>query len=92
MVSEKQSQEVRVDIQRDGSPIQDVQASLVFKLPDGSTQNLDFPPTDVNGVARLKIDPIQAKNGTVIQYQVCINGKNSEQYCVQRSFLVWSNP
>ncbi|MBP1694007.1 MAG: hypothetical protein H6Q37_1890, partial [Chloroflexi bacterium] len=54
--------------------------------------NLDFPPTDVNGVARLKIDPIQAKNGTVIRYQVCINGKNSEQYCVQRSFLVWSNP
>jgi len=92
MVSEKQSQEVRVDIQRDGSPIQDVQASLVFKLPDGSTHNLDFPPTDVNGVARLKIDPIQAKNGTVIRYQVCINGKNSEQYCVQRSFLVWSNP
>jgi len=92
MVSEKQSQEVRVDIQRDGSPIQDVQASLVFKLPDGSTYNLDFPPTDVNGVARLKIDPIQAKNGTVIRYQVCINGKNSEQYCVQRSFLVWSNP
>jgi len=92
IVSTKQSQEIQVNIQRDGLPLQGAQASLVLELPDGSIHSADFPPTDVNGIADLKIDPIQAKNGTVIQYQVCINGINSELYCVQQSFSIWSKP
>jgi hypothetical protein len=92
MVSSAQEQEIVLSIQRDGQPQKGVSASLTVNLPDGSTREDDFSPTDASGMARLKIDSIQAKNGAIIPYQVCIDTESGNQYCVQQNYMIWTTP
>jgi hypothetical protein len=92
MVSITQDQEIVLSIQRDGLPLEGARASLAVSLPDDTTRNADFSPTDADGMARLKVAPIQAKNGTMIPYQVCIESDSGDQYCVQQSYVIWTTP
>lgn len=92
MVSNVQDQEIVLSIQRDGLPLEGSKASLVVSLPDGTTRDANFSPTDAGGMARLKVAPIQAKNGTLIPYQVCIESESGDQYCVQQSYMIWTTP
>jgi hypothetical protein len=92
MVKTTQGQEIKINVQRDGAPLEGAQALLVVELPDGSQRKESFPATGADGNSRLKVDPIQAENGTVIPYQVCITSDHSDTYCLRQSYMVWSKP
>lgn len=92
MVAPTEEQEIKVSILRDGTPLEGAQADLIIELPDGSSQHASFPPTNADGSTRLKVQPVQTANGTVIPYEVCLNCENSEIYCIRQSYMVWSKP
>jgi hypothetical protein len=92
MVSSTQEQEIVLSIQRDGVPLQGASATLVVSLPDGAIRSNDFSPTDASGMARLKVAPIQAQNGALIPYQVCIYNESGDQYCIQQNYMIWTTP
>jgi hypothetical protein len=91
-VSSAQEQEIVLNIQLDGLPIEGVKANLMITLPDGTIRNADFSPTDANGMSKVKVASIQAKNGALIPYQVCIDSESGDQYCVQQSYMIWTSP
>ncbi len=92
VVADNQPQEISLTIQRDGLPIQEAQANLLVELPGGAIQSTSFPPTNSEGAASLKIEPIQAVNGALIPYQVCITSQVGEEYCIRQSYLIWTTP
>jgi hypothetical protein len=91
-VTSQQSQEIGVEIQRDGAPLEGVIATIFLELPDGTEQDIAFPPSDAAGKSQQTLAPIQAQNGTVIHYRLCIPGDFGAQYCLRRSYLIWTTP
>ena len=59
-------------------------------LPDGTQWLLSMPATGENGETRQKLDRIQAENGTLIPYQVCITPAGQPKFCVKDSFIIWN--
>jgi hypothetical protein len=51
----------------------------------------DFTPTDAGGCSFLGLEPIDAPNGTIIDYQVCFLVNPGEEYCKKDSFMIWGN-
>lgn len=92
MVSSDQSQEIGVSIFLDNLPLKNVEPDLIVTLPDGREKTYYLYPTGVDGQARMILEPINAANGTLIPYQICVYNLNQEKFCVRDSFLIWQNP
>lgn len=92
VIGSNESQVVRIFLQLDGEPLADVSADLFVSLPDGSERVLTFPATGSNGEAALRIEPIQAANGTKIPYQVCVWVDSPDAFCVQNNYTIWTTP
>jgi len=91
MVSPNQSQEIGVSVFLDGAPMQEVEPDLVVMLPEGRKTYYLFP-TGADGQSRQMLEPVNAPNGTLIPYEVCIYARNLDRFCVRDSFLIWQNP
>lgn len=91
MVNPNQNQEIGVSVFMDGIPVRDLEPDLVVLLPEGNRTYYMFP-TGADGQSRQILEPINAPNGTLIPYEVCIYSKNMEKFCVRDSFLIWQNP
>jgi hypothetical protein len=91
-VSPDQSQKIAVIVNQDGVPYEGALPFLMVELPDKTTRQYDFPPTDEQGKAIVTVDPISAKTRKTIKYQVCLNGESGEIFCVLQSYFIWANP
>jgi hypothetical protein len=70
-------------------PRPNVNASLVIMLPNGVNHTFEFPPTGVNGWAKLAIPPLpNVDHGTMVAYKICLSGESP--VCVADSYLVWN--
>jgi hypothetical protein len=76
----------------DQSPIPDLTSTLKIYLPDGSTREYRLPTTDEQGQANVELDPIEAPNGKIIPYTVCLDIDTNYVNCVKESFMIWGNP
>src|SRR5690606_32238777 len=85
-------QEVGVRIYENAQPREGAVPVLRVTLPDGSEWSGNFPPSGPDGSTVLQIPPINALNGTLIPYQVCLDVQNGVSECFQDSFLVWGTP
>lgn len=88
----EKEQEFGASILEDNAPLQGVQPVLVLTLPDGAAQPYVMPPTASDGQTRLRIPPIDAGNGTLIPYEVCISAPSGSKYCFRDNFLIWKTP
>ncbi len=92
-VSPGQSQEILVKVFENGIPLSNVEPDLVLTLPGGKTATYYMHPTSESGQARVLVDLIDAPNGTLIPYEVCVyNLVNKGKLCIRDSFLIWKNP
>jgi hypothetical protein len=91
MVGPNQSQEIGVSVFVDGAPAAELEPDLVVTLPDGDRPYYLYP-TGADGQSRQVLEPINAPNGTLIPYEVCIFTKTRDRFCVRDSFLIWQNP
>lgn len=87
-----QSQEISMAIDEDGVPQQGMEFSLTVTLPDGTQREYSLPPTDDAGQTTIKLDPIEAPNGSSILYQACVVSVLERPVCIQGMFLIWDTP
>jgi hypothetical protein len=81
----------------DSQPITNLEPIIILTVPtqDEGTRIFvyNFPPANrSDGVSSLSIDPIGARNGTQVKYQICPWNGAHESLCVHDSFLIWGNP
>jgi hypothetical protein len=87
-----ESQEFGIAIYEDNLPLQGVDFTLKVVLPDGTSQSYYLLPTNEQGKTSMSLDPIDAPNGAVIPYQVCVIGLTNPAVCVVDTFVIWDNP
>jgi hypothetical protein len=87
-----QQQEVGVSVYENGTPKPDVKPILIMPMPDGSKLNYVLPATGTDGKTGVSLPPIPAANGTLINFDVCLEAVSNELFCVGQSFVIWGNP
>jgi hypothetical protein len=90
-ISSQQMEEIGASVLQGATPMAQVEPILVVFMPDGTLRTYYFPPTGADGKTYARIDPINAPNGTLIPYEVCISNVNKELFCVKDSFVIWYN-
>lgn len=65
---------------------------LMVVQPDGETIRLEMPATDKRGRSVTEVPAIEAPNGTLIYYQICIQLDNGKEYCAQDDYTIWAQP
>jgi hypothetical protein len=88
-VSSAGSQVIHTAIYDDGKPLQNFEPLLIATMPDGSQRKAYFPPSDTEGCSSIKLAPIDAPNGTLIAYRVCLFGMDGQENCVGDNYLIW---
>jgi hypothetical protein len=89
-VSANESQEIHVALFENNKPLKNYEPILVVTMPDGSQRKAYFMPSDENGRTSLKLSPIEAPNGTLIAYRICLLGITEMPRCVGDNYLIWN--
>ncbi len=87
-----QQQNIEISVSRDGFPVPGIVLEIVLDLPDGSSETYVLPASGSDGKTAQLLPVIQADNGTVILYQVCVIGQDETNICYEDSFTIWSQP
>jgi hypothetical protein len=90
-ITSQESQQIGACIHDSGNPLINAKAVLTISASERGSQVLELEPTDTGGCSFLKLDPIQAQNGTTVDYQVCFFDIGDQEYCQRDSFLIWGN-
>ena len=90
-VSSNEPQEIHVALYENGKSLENCEPILVVTMPDGSQRKANFQPSDKNGRTSIQLSPIEAPNGTLIAYRICIIGLAGEQRCVGDNYLIWNS-
>lgn len=91
-VTSVQRQQIGISVLCANQPCPNIQAELILRLPDGVSSYYLMPPTDANGVSVIDLPPIQAPNGALIAYEVCVSDLRLRKTCYPESFVIWNNP
>lgn len=90
-VSADENQEIHVALYENGKPLKDCEPILIFTMPDGSQRKTFFQPSNRNGRTRLTLPPIEAPNGTLIAYQICLKDIDGKLHCEGDNYLIWDS-
>ncbi len=90
-ISSQENQQIGACIHDKGMPLVNALAVVKVTLAGRGSSVYSFDPTDSGGCSFIKLDPIQAPNGTAVDYQVCFQGIGDREYCQKDSFLIWGN-
>ena len=90
-ISSQEQQQIGSCIHEGDLPLAGIQARLDVTIPGMGLRTYQLPQTDQGGCSFYTLEPIQAENGTPIDYQVCFTGSGGEKYCRRDSFLIWGN-
>jgi hypothetical protein len=90
-VSSDGSQEIHVALYEDSKPLKNFEPILLVTMSDGSQRKAYFQPSDENGRSAIGLAPIDAPNGTLIAYKVCLFGIEGEPRCVGDNYLIWNS-
>ena len=91
-VGPEESQEIHVLLQEGKSPLKNREPIISLILPDNSQQTYTFSPTNAQGESVITVPPIEALNGTIIQYTVCLIIPKGESLCKEGDYLIWNYP
>jgi hypothetical protein len=89
LVAPEEEQELGVIVLSSGQPAEGVAIELSVQKPGGGERIYQLPPTDELGETRLRLDPMNAENGTLVPYTACARILNQQKFCVLDSFVVW---
>lgn len=65
---------------------------LDLSLPGGGSSVYQFSPSDASGHTQVTVPAVSAQNGTLVPYQVCLEGLEIERVCASESYMIWGNP
>ncbi len=89
IVPPDRQQEIGVSVYAGDQPLSGVAPELIITYPNGKEERVNMPPTDQDGKTQLGISPINAENGTLIPYRVCVQDIREEKFCIRDSFIIW---
>lgn len=90
-VSSEAPQEIYVALYETGKPLQNCEPILIVTMPDGSKRRSTFQPSNENGQTSIRLSPIEAPNGTLIAYQICMTDLEGNLKCVGDNYLIWNS-
>jgi hypothetical protein len=90
-VSSDTPQEIYVALYENGKPLENCEPILIVTMLDGSKRRSTFQPSNENGQTSIRLSPIEAPNGTLIAYQICIMDLNGTLRCVGDNYLIWNS-
>jgi hypothetical protein len=90
--NQKQVISVQIWDENTSNPLPNFEPTLTVRLPDGTLTTYIYPPTDQKGYTTFELPPLQAKNGSMIIYKVCLNDPGNSPICVEESYIIWGNP
>jgi hypothetical protein len=87
---DQQKIDILVTQRSNQQPVSNVTAALIIALPDGSQYTASFPATGLDGRASLLVPAMkEVSNGTILEYQVCLDGTDGNPVCATGSYLIW---
>jgi hypothetical protein len=89
-VDSQTSQEIGVIVRFGNQPASQIRPQLFLSLPNGERYEFEMPPTNEQGKSFFVIPPIQAPNGSLIDYRICITAPSNVQVCARDDYLIWS--
>lgn len=89
-VDDQTQQEIGVIVRFGNQPAVNLQPTLILALPNGEVYKFDMPLTNGQGKSSFVVPPIQAPNGTLIDYRVCITTREELEVCARDDYLIWS--
>jgi hypothetical protein len=92
LVRSDQTQDIWVSVMENNTPLINIEPVLTVMPPGDDSLQFSMPPTGVNGQTHFLVPPIPAKNGTLINFQVCIPTPNGERYCYMDNYVIWNEP
>lgn len=92
VINSEGEQAISAMVLDNGNPLKNIDLVMDLKLPDGSQTTYEFPPTGQDGKSQIDVGSVDASNGTLIVYQVCIQNIPDTTSCVVDDYLIWGNP
>jgi hypothetical protein len=89
LVKNYKNQEIGVMLESGSDPLENYEPLLTLIIPGFEEKNYKFPPTNQDGTSYLVLDPINAENGTRIEYKVCVDDLELDKYCIEDDFMIW---
>jgi hypothetical protein len=91
LVTSQESQTIHASVFENDAPVAGQTPTLTLILPDGKNLVYVFPPTSQAGQTQMSIPPLQAANGTLIFYEVCLDTPDGARRCEKENYLIWGN-
>ncbi len=85
-------QEIQATVLRNARPVSGVDLAITVTLPDNTSWDYRLPKTGEDGKSSLILPAIQAENGSIILYQVCVINQEQANFCYEDSFAIWTQP
>jgi len=92
MLAQNQIQEIGIMISNWDEPQPNIKAELIVEFPDQTVYSINMPPTQSDGKAFALLPPIEAPNGSLIDYKVCLQISDQDKFCIHKDFMIWDNP
>lgn len=90
-ISSRESQQIGACIHDQDLPLVNARAVVRISVGESAVSTHTFAPTDSGGCSFLTLDPIEAANGTAVDYEVCFQEIGDQEYCKKDSYLIWGN-
>ncbi len=89
-VDQHTAQEIGVIIRFGDQPAVNVKPWLLLSFPTGEVIHLEMPPSNNQGKSSVVVPPLQAANGTLVDYRICITTQSGKEVCARDDYLIWS--
>jgi hypothetical protein len=91
LIAGTEGQRISVGVFNGETPIPGIVPDLKVHFPDGSEKLYFLPATSADGITSYNLTPIEARNGTLIPYEVCIQNIDNRRHCAGDDFIIWGN-
>ncbi len=91
LINSGQRQTIYIESSRSGNPLKGIEISLLVYQPDGLTKRYALPTTGEDGKTSVKLDPLEGPNGSIVVYELCLEGSESPPQCFSRSYTIWDH-
>jgi hypothetical protein len=90
LISAEESQTIYITIYDESIAIENVIPYIEIYYPDDTSVVYLLMPTNSDGQTSIHFPPINGKNGSLVEYKVCLNLEDEEPHCVLENFLIWN--
>lgn len=91
-IPQNQPQTIFAYLSQGDQPVVNVKPILEISAPGGQRLVYHMPATDEKGISSIQIPPVEASNGAIIPYEVCLLYRDATRFCVESQYFIWDVP